>query len=111
MYQIYWTTRMMSNRKTWRLHKQLQIFPRTQGEADVEMEEENRTPGFEPKFSCSGYDINLVRPSYDTVPGATSPVTAREGGLLDEETPQAKAPGMGRLGSDENPGHPITKKK
>ena len=75
------------------------------------MEEENRTPGFEPEFSCSGYDVNLVQPSDDTVPGATSLVTAQEDGLLDEETPQAKVPGMGRPGSDENPGCPITKKK
>ena len=29
-------------------------------DADVEMEEENPAPGFEPEVGCSGYDVNLV---------------------------------------------------
>ena len=51
-------------------------IPKPTDDADVEMEEENPTPGFEPEFSHSSYDINLVRPSDDTAPGAVSPVTA-----------------------------------
>ena len=51
------------------------------------MEEENWTPGFEPEFSRYGYDVNLVQPPDDTAPGAISPVTAQEDGMLDEETP------------------------
>ena len=77
----------------------------------LKWEEENWTSGFEPEFSCSGYDVNLVRPPADTVPGAISPVMAWEDGMLDKETPPPKAPGTGRLGSHENPGCPITKKK
>ena len=77
-------------------------------DVDIEMEEENSAPGFKPEFGHSCYDVNLVQPSDDTAPGAVSPVTAREDGMLDEETPQSKVPRMGRPGSDENPSHPIT---
>ena len=76
--------------------------------ADVEMEDV--TLGFEPKVSRLGYDVNLVRHSSDTVPGSTSPVTAQENQLLDEDVGLTQAPGTGRPGT-ENPGRPITKKK
>ena len=36
---------------------------------------------------------------------------AQENQMLDEDPAHTKAPGAGRPGSDENPGHPITKKK
>ena len=80
-------------------------------DADIKMEEDNQASGFEPEFGCSGCDVNLVRPSDDTLLGGTSLVTAREDGMLDKETPQAKTPGMGRPGSDENPGCPTSKKE
>ena len=67
--------------------------------------------GFEPEVSHSGYDVNLVQHSSDTVPGSTSPVTAQENQLLDEDAGLTRAPGTGRLGTEENPGRPITKKK
>ena len=67
--------------------------------------------GFQPEFGHTGYDVNLVRPSDDTAPGSTSLVMAQENQMLDEDPAQMKAPGMGRPGSDENPGHPIAKKK
>ena len=74
--------------------------------ADVEMED--ATSGFEPEVSCSGYDVNLVRHSGNTVPGLTSPVTAQENQLLDEDAGLTRAPGTGRPGTEENPGRPIT---
>ena len=77
--------------------------------ADVEMED--ATLGFEPKVSHSGYDVNLVQHSGDTVPGSTSLVTAQENQLLDEDAGLTRAPGTGRPGTEENPGRPITKKK
>ena len=77
--------------------------------ADVEMED--APSGFEPEVSRSGYDVNLVRHSGDTVPGLTSPVTAQENQLLDEDAGLSRAPGTGRLGTEENPSRPITKKK
>ena len=46
--------------------------------ADVEMEDVNAPPGFILEFSHSGYDVNLVRHSDNTVPGSISPVTAQE---------------------------------
>ena len=79
--------------------------------ADVEMEDVNAPPGFEPEFSCSGYDVNLVRHSDNTVLGSISLVTAQENQMLDKESTQMKAPGTGRLGTEENPSHPITNKK
>ena len=79
--------------------------------ADMQMENVNAPPGFEPKFDHSGYDVNLVRPSNNTAPGSISPVTAQENQMLDEGSTQMKAPGTGRPGSEENPSHPITKRK
>ena len=79
--------------------------------ADVEMEDVNAPLDFEPEFGHSGYDVNLVQPSGDTAPGSISPVTAQENQMLDEGSTQTKAPGMGRPGSEENPGRPITNKK
>ena len=78
---------------------------------DMEMEDVNAPPGFEPKFGCSGYDVNLVQHLDNTAPGSIFPVTAQENQMLDEESTQTKAPGMGRLGTEENPGRPITNKK
>ena len=78
---------------------------------DVEMEDENAPLGFEPEFGHSGYDINLVRHSDNTALGSISPVTAQENQMLDEESTQTKAPGMGRPGTEENPGRPINNKK
>ena len=77
--------------------------------ANVEMEDV--TSGFEPKVSHSGYDVNLVRHSGNIAPGLTSPVTAQKNQLLDEDAGLTRAPGTGRLGMEENPGRPITKKK
>ena len=77
----------------------------------VDVEMEDATSGFEPEVSHSGYDVNLVRHSSDTAPGSTSPVTAQENQLLDEDAGLTRAPGTGRLGTEENPGRPITKKK
>ena len=67
--------------------------------------------GFEPEVSRSGYDVNLIWHSSNTVPGSTSPVTAQENQLLDEDAGLTRAPGTGRLGTEENPGRPITNKK
>ena len=77
---------------------------------DVEMWEADPPLGFEPEFSHTGYDHNLVRASEDMGPGSTSPVTAREDRML-EEGPQLRAPRTGRLGPDENSGCLITKKE
>ena len=70
--------------------------------ADVEMED--APSGFEPEVSHSGYDVNLVRHSGNTMSGSTSPVTAQENQLLDEDAGLTRAPGTGRLGTKENPG-------
>ena len=78
---------------------------------DMEMRDINAPPGFEPEFSHLGYDVNLVRHSDNAALGSISPVTAQENQMLDEGSAQTKAPGMGRLGMEENPGHPITNKK
>ena len=86
-------------------------IPKPKEDANIEMEEANPPPGFEPKFGHSGYDVNLVRPSDNTAPGTVSLVTQREDRMLDEEPPQTRASGTGRLGSDKNPCCPITKKK
>ena len=77
----------------------------------VDVEMEDATSGFEPEVSRLGYDVNLVRHSGDTVPGSTSPVTAQENQLLDEDAGLTTAPGTGRPGTEENPGRSITKKK
>ena len=72
---------------------------------------EDGTSGFEPKVSDSGYDVNLVRHSGNTVPASTSPVTAQENQLLDKDAGLTRAPGTGRPGTEENPSQPITKNK
>ena len=77
----------------------------------VDVEMEDATSGFEPEVSHSGYDVNLLRHSGDTMPGSTSSVTAQENQLLDEDAGLTRAPGTGRPGTEENPGQPITKKK
>ena len=71
---------------------------------DVEMEDVNAPLGFEPKFSHSGYDFNLVQHSDNTTPGSISPVMAQENQMLDKGLTQTKAPETGRLGTEENPG-------
>ena len=76
-------------------------IPKADAWADVEMQESKAPPGFEPKVSRSGYDVNLVR-SDPNGPGSASPVTAGEDQMLDEEV-QSKAPGASQLGNDENP--------
>ena len=77
--------------------------------ADVEMAEEPL--GFEPEVGWTGYDINLVRHSEDAPLGSTSPVTAQENQLLDAGTANLTCtPGMGRPGTEENTGRPITRK-
>ena len=78
---------------------------------DMEMQDVNAPPGFEPEFGHSGYDVNLERHSDNTTPGSISPVMAQENQMLDEGSTQMKAPGTGRPGTEENPGHPITNKK
>ena len=91
--------------------KAVMNIPPCSDKADVEMQDVSTPLGFEPKFSCTGYDVNLVQLSDDTALGSTSLVMAQENEMLDEDPAQTKAPGVGRLGSDRNPGHPITKKK
>ena len=77
--------------------------------ADVDMED--APSGFEPEVSRLGYDVNLVRHSGNTALGSTSPVTAQENQLLDEDAGLTRAPGTGGPGTEENPGQPITNKK
>ena len=63
------------------------------------------TPSSKPtEVSHSGYDVNLIRHSSDTTPGSTSPVTAQENQLLDEDVGLTRAPGTSRPGTEENPG-------
>ena len=69
--------------------------------ADVEMQESHSPPGFEPKVSRSGYDVNLVHTN-PTEPGSASPVTVGEDKMLDEVVISG-TPGAGRPGTDENP--------
>ena len=70
--------------------------------ADVEMQESQPPPGFEPEVIRSGYDVNLVR-SNPTELGSASPVTAMENEMLDAAT--SRTPGAGGPGSKEDPGH------
>ena len=76
-------------------------IPKVDAWAGVEMQESNSPPGFEPKVSRSGYDVNLVRTD-PTGLGSASPVMAGEDKMLDEEV-HSKAPGAGQPGNDENP--------
>ena len=77
-------------------------IPQANTFADVEMQESHPPPGFEPKVSRSGYDVNLVC-SNPTEPGSTSPVTARKNEMLDGAT--SRTPGAGRPGTNEDPSH------
>ena len=67
--------------------------------ADVEMQDIQPPPGFEPKVTKAGYDVNLVR-SDQPEQGSSSPVMAREDRMLDVEESQPKAPGNGRPGQN-----------
>ena len=97
-YQISWTMTMMSHKKTWRLHKPSCIFLSPQMMQTLKWKRRIKPRVFNPSLAAPGYDINLVRPSDDTVPGAISLVTAWEDGMLDKDTPQMKTPRMGRPG-------------
>ena len=77
-------------------------IPQADAFADVEMQESQPPPGFEPEVSRSKYDVNLVR-SNPTEPGSTSPVMAMENEMLDETS--SRTPGAGWPGSNEDPGH------
>ena len=80
-------------------------IPQPDAFADVEMQESHPPPGFEPKVSKVGYDINLVR-SASIEPGLTSPGTARENQMLDRaDGATSKTPGAGRPGTNEDPSH------
>ena len=76
-------------------------IPQADAFADVEMQESQPPPDFEPEVSRSGYDVNLVR-SNPTEPGSTSPVTVMENKMLDRAT--SRTPGAGRPGTKEDPG-------
>ena len=76
-------------------------IPKADAWADVEMQESNSPPGFEPEVSRSRYDVNLVRMEPAGL-GSASPVMASEDKILDEEI-QSRAPGAGRLGNNDNP--------
>ena len=76
-------------------------MPQTDAFADVEMQETQPPPGFEPVVSRSRYDVNLVR-SNPTEPGSTSPVTAIENDMLAGVS--SRTPGAGRPGTNEDTG-------
>ena len=76
-------------------------IPQADAFADVEMQESQPPPGFEPEVSRSGYDVNLVH-SNPTEPGLTSPVTAMENEMLDGAS--SRTHGAGRPGTNEDPG-------
>ena len=76
-------------------------IPQADTWADVEMQESNSSPGFEPKVSKSGYDVNLVCTN-PTELGSASPVTVGEDKMLDEDV-HSRGPGAGWPGNDENP--------
>ena len=76
-------------------------IPQADAFVDVEMQESQPPPGFEPEVSRSGYDVNLVH-SNPTEPGSTSPVTAMENEMLDGAS--SRTPGAGRPGTNEDPG-------
>ena len=76
-------------------------IPQADTFADVEMQESQPPPGFEPEVSRSGYDVNLVR-SDPAEPGSTSPVMAMENQMLDGAS--SRTPGAGWLGTKEDPG-------
>ena len=61
---------------------------------DVEMQDVNPPPGFDPEVGRTRYNHNLVWASDEGAPGSNSPVTEREDRMLDEDT-QSKALGTG----------------
>ena len=69
--------------------------------ADVEMQDVQPPPGFEPKVIKARNNINLVR-SDQAEPGSSSPVTAGEDQMLDVEESQPRAPGNGWPGHNPN---------
>ena len=77
-------------------------IPQADAFADVEMQESQPPPGFEPEVSRSGYDVNLVH-SDPTELGLTSLVTAMENQMLDGAS--SRTPSAGRPGTNEDPGH------
>ena len=77
-------------------------IPQADAFADVEMQESQPPPSFEPEVSRSGYDVNLVR-SNPTEPGSTSPVMVMENQMLDGAS--SRTPGAGRPGTSEDPSH------
>ena len=72
-------------------------IPQVEACADVEMQDVQLPPGFEPEVVKARYDINLVH-SDQAEPGSSSPVTTGEDCMLDVEESQPRAPGNGRLG-------------
>ena len=77
---------------------------------DVEMQDVNPPPGFDPEVGWTGYNNNLVRVSGERALGPNSLVTECEERMLDKDD-QLKAPGNGRPGSDGNTSRPITNQK
>ena len=77
-------------------------IPQADAFADVEMQESQPPPGFEPEVSRSGYDVNLVR-SNPTEPGSTYPVMAIKNQMLDGAS--SRTPRAGRWDTNENPSH------
>ena len=70
-------------------------IPQVDVYADVEMQDIRPPPGFEPKVTKAGYDVNLVC-SDQPEQGSSSPVTAGEDRMLDVEESEPKAPGNSR---------------
>ena len=64
---------------------------------DVEMQDVQPPPGFEPKVVKAGYNVNLVRSDQPEL-GSSSPVMAGKDRMLDVEENQPRAPGNGRPG-------------
>ena len=77
-------------------------IPQADAFADVEMQESQPSPGFEPEVSRPGYDVNLVS-SNPTEPGSTSPVTVMENQMLDGAS--SRTPSAGQPGTNDDPGH------
>ena len=77
-------------------------IPQADAWTNVEMQESHSPPGFEPKVSRSGYDVNLVHTN-PTELGSASPVMADENKMLDEGA-NSRTSGAGRSGTNANPG-------
>ena len=76
-------------------------IPQADAFADVEMQESQPPPGFEPEVSRSGYDVKLVCSNLTEL-GSTSPVMAMENQMLDGAS--FRTPDAGRPGTKEDPG-------